>query len=161
MLLHDLFISLLLAAFSRHPFLYKLADPKVFRSPTSNNRVHTIQLYQFMVLRGQWLCIPHMVCRRPTRTRWSFSKHCLFCCSLCEASQGKNSGFIVSSGHTLDTWVPEMQKTALHLFLTLSHSLQMTLSMGRAHPFRLTKVKRMSNGVSHVTGTNMLLSDRI
>lgn len=92
---------------------------------------------------------------------WSFSKHCLFRCSLCEASQGKDSGFIVSSGHTLDTWVPEMQKTALHLFLTLSPSLGMTLSMGRAHPFRLTKVKRMSKGVSHVTGTNMLLSDRI
>lgn len=54
-----------------------------------------------------------------------------------------------------------MQKTALHLLLTLSPSLQMTLSMDRAHPFRLTKVKSMSNGVSHVTGTNMLLSDRI
>lgn len=44
MLLHDLFMSLILTAFSRHSFLYKLADPEVFRSWTNNNRVTCDQI---------------------------------------------------------------------------------------------------------------------
>lgn len=157
MLLPDLFISLILAAFSRHPFLYKLTDPKMFRTPTNNN------------------CVPRntiMAANNIMRTMAVHSAHGL--------TQAHADHFlsIVSFTALCVKWLKERLLVLLLgqvtgygsvwnaagaqlLFLTMSASVQTTLSMGRAHPFRLTKVKTTRKGVSLLTGTHVLLSDRI